>query len=130
MTFLGKWARWWKLNYHYLAWLCLIGGLGTALVGGLGVAYIDGTPPTGFEAFAEIGAWGYWGLLLGMLAALAGGFYTYSHLSKLRTFERLMSNRGRANFIKDLDEIEHLAYNLGPSFEMRVYERKLEYRLR
>ncbi|MFH0815435.1 MAG: DUF3198 domain-containing protein [Methanobacteriota archaeon] len=79
---------------------------------------------------SSIGAWGYWSILLGVLAILAGGFYTYDHFAQIRKLERMMEGRGRVNFIKDLDEIERLAYNLGPSFERRVVERKREFKIK
>lgn len=126
----SNFAKWWKLNYHFLAWMCLLAGIMCLLFGTLSILYADRDAPLGMDFISSIGAWGYWAILIGVLAAIAGGYYTYDHIAQMRKFEQMMEGRGRANFIKDLDEIERLAYNLGPSFEMRVFERKREFRLK
>jgi hypothetical protein len=126
----GGFAKWWKLNYHFLAWMCLLAGVLALIFGSLGVYYEKKESPMGLVFLSDIGAWGYWIILFGTLAILAGGYYTYDHIAQLRKFEKMMDGRGRANFIKDLDEIERIAYGLGPAFEMKVIERKREYRLK
>jgi hypothetical protein len=123
-------GKWWKYNYHFLAWFCLLAGLLALTLGLLGLYYEGNEAPDGVEWLSDIGAWSYWLVLFGMLASILGGYYTYSHVHKMNTFEELMTNRGRAHFIRQLDEVERLAYELGPSFEARVIERKAEYKLK
>jgi hypothetical protein len=126
----GKFAKWWRLNYHFVAWLCLLAGVMSVIFGSFSVLYDGEDAPFGMDFISSIGPWGYWAILFGILGLLAGGFYTYDHIAQIRKFDRMMEGRGRSNFIKDLDEIERLAYILGPSFEVRVIERKREFRLK
>jgi hypothetical protein len=126
----SEFGKWWRLNYHFWAWMCLLAGVMSLLFGALSVLYEDKNAPLGMDFLSSIGPWGYWAILIGVSGILAGGFYTYDHIAQMRKFERMMEGRGRANFIKDLDEIERLAYGLGPSFEGRVLERKREFRLK
>ena len=123
-------GKWWKYNYHFLAWFCLLAGLASLSLGLLGIYYDDLVAPDGVEYLSDIGAWSYWALLFGVMAAILGGYYTYSHIDKMRKFEAMMENRGRVNFMRDLDEIERLAYELGAAFEARVIERKREFKLK
>lgn len=126
----SKFVKWWKSYYDLMAWMCLLAGVMSLLFGLLGVIYDGKDAPLGLDFLSDIGPWGYWAILLGVLAILVGGYYTYDHIAQIRKFKRLMEGRGRANFIKDLDEIERLAYGLGPSYEMKVVERKHEYKLK
>lgn len=130
MATASRLSKWWKYNYHFLAWFCLLAGMALLAVGFLGIYYDGREAPYGVAYLSDIGAWSYWAILFGVMAAVLGGFYTYSHLRKLREFEEKMRNRGRANFIRDLDDVERLAYELGAAFEARVIERKKEYKLR
>jgi H+/Cl- antiporter ClcA len=123
-------SKWWKINYHYFALAVLFAGSLFATLGVLALNYTDKIAPSGLDFVTSIGAWGYWFFVLGILGAVAGGYFTYSYVSTLRKFERLMSMKGRSNFIRDLDEIERLAYVLGPSFEKRVVEKKSEMKIK
>jgi hypothetical protein len=113
-----------------VAWVCLLAGIFSISIGILGVAYSGGDVPLGLDIIASVGAWGYWLILFGVLGGIAGGYYTFDRISRARSFNKFMATRSRAHFIRDLDEIERLAYGLGPGFELRVLERKREYKLK
>ena len=130
MTSKVPFGRWWQLNYHFIALLCLLLGIIMVVFGSVGAYYDGKSAPFGLDFISDIGTWGYWLILLGVFGAILGGYYVFDHMTEINEFEKLMKNPGRANFIKNLDRIEELAYHLGGPFERRVIDRKLEYRLR
>ena len=130
MTEGRSFEKWWRLNYHFVALGLLVVGIVVLVMGCFGAWYDGRTTPAGFDFLTHIGGWSWWLIVVGLLAALAGGYYVYDHFSMLREFEDIMGNKSRANFIKNLDRVEELAYRLGFSYEKRVLERKNQYRLR
>jgi hypothetical protein len=130
MTERGGFSHWWRLNYHFIAWMLLILGITALVLGSLG-AYYDGkdTPPY-MEFASEMGGWSYWAITLSILAMFGGGYYVYDHASMAREFKTLIDGKGRVNFIKNLDRIEELAYNLGEIYEKSVIDRKKEFNLK
>lgn len=97
------------------------------IVGIVGVFYPDGLP--GYlavleELSAPFGEWAYWLLLIGPLVLIGAVWWLYDYIKKSRTLERLMATPSKAKFVKNLDEIEYLAWSLPRRFETRVIEKK------
>ena len=130
MTDGRSFGKWWRLNYHFVALLLLVIGVVVLIIGSLGAAFEGKPTPGGLDFLSELAGWSYWLILLGLLAAIAGGYYVYDHFSMISEFEDIMENKSRANFLKNLDRVEELAYRLGLSYERRVVDRKNQYRLR
>jgi hypothetical protein len=48
----------------------------------------------------------------------------YKAVSNAKRFNSIISGSSKQNFIKNIKELEELAYKLGPSFEKRLLEAK------
>jgi len=97
------------------------------IVGIVGVIYPDGLP--GYMAMLEelsapFGEWAYWLLLIGPLVLIGAIWWLYDYIKKTRSLERLMATPSKAKFVRNLDEIEYLAWSLPQRFETRVIEKK------
>lgn len=97
------------------------------IVGTVGVFYPDGLP--GYlavleELSAPFGEWAYWLLLIGPLVLIGAVWWLYDYIKKTRSLERLMATPSKAKFVRNLDEIEYLAWSLPQRFETRVIEKK------
>ncbi|MDH3364608.1 MAG: DUF3198 domain-containing protein [Thermoplasmata archaeon] len=103
------------------------------IVGIVGVFYPDGLP--GYLAALEdlsapFGEWAYWLLLIGPLVLLGSIWWLYDYIKKSRSLERLMATPSKAKFVRNLDEIEYLAWSLPQRFETRVIEKKRKFNIK
>jgi hypothetical protein len=85
----------------------------------------------GFEDLAEgVGNWKY---ILFFVSAAALGVCTYlayTNWKKRAEFEELMDTDSKAEFIKTLDDVEYLAYQLGSKYEERVIDKKQIFKIK
>jgi hypothetical protein len=70
------------------------------------------------------------GISVGVLIALVGGLWFLSFLRKARKFHLLLGDRSKAVLLKNMDEIEYLAWLLPIKYENELLERKRELRLK
>jgi len=105
-----------------LSGLTLLLGCGmtvAALVMGLSASGADG-----------LGSYCILGTSVGVLIAVVGGLWLLSFLRKARKFHLLLGDRSKAVLLKNMDEIEYLAWLLPMRYESELLERKRELRLR
>lgn len=76
------------------------------------------------------GNWNYWILLLSAFGLLIGGWYFYDTLKKRRKFEELMETNSRSKFMRNLSELEDIAWYLGRDYESRLEEKKRTLRVK
>jgi hypothetical protein len=80
--------------------------------------------------FDTIGNYIYW-LFIGMVALTIAGGWIFIDLSmKLQKFNTLIKTTSKATFVRNQNEIEELAWRLGPKYMDEVSERKHKFRIR
>jgi hypothetical protein len=67
---------------------------------------------------------------IGGLAALFGFIYFYDYNKKHRRFEELINTDSKAQFIRNLVEMEELAISLGQAYEKRVLAQRERYKVK
>lgn len=73
---------------------------------------------------AGFGGWSIWALIAGFIVFVFGIFWLAGYLRNLRDFRALMGEESKATFIKNLDDIEYLAWKLPLRFEEELMEKK------
>ena len=76
------------------------------------------------------GNWNYWILLLSSFGLMIGGWYLYDTLKKKKKFEELMETNSRSKFMRNLPELEDIAWYLGKEYESRLEEKKRALRVK
>ncbi len=92
-----------------------------------GTEPIKGYPIPGIESMDE---WAWIPLIIGGIFAIGGWLYYNDHNKKLKKYEELMETDSKAQFVRNIDEIEELALDLGPDFEKRVVEKRADFKVK
>ena len=97
------------------------------LVGVVGV-FFENSLPSSISFLSDIstpfGAWVYWLVIMGPIGLVSGIWWLYDYVKKSRKLENLMKTPSKAKFVRNLDDIEYLAWSLPQRFEDGVLERK------
>ena len=75
-------------------------------------------------SFASTGNWMYWIFVVSLMGLILFIYLYLKFLSDAKKFTNIISGSSKQNFIKNIKELEELAYKLGPSFEKRLLEAK------
>ncbi len=75
-------------------------------------------------SFAAAGTWIYWIFTVSFIGLVFFLYMYYKAVSNAKRFNSIISGSSKQNFIKNIKELEELAYKLGPSFEKRLLEAK------
>ena len=78
----------------------------------------------------DLGSYSILGISVGVLITVVGGLWFLSFLRKARKFRLLLGDRSKAVLLKNMDEIEYLAWLLPMRYENELLERKRELRLK
>ena len=113
-----------------LSLICLIGGSLVFLLCILAVVAEEGGTGLGNDIAHALGSWTYWLTLLSGTLAVAGGYYFFDYIRKLKEFNRLMAMPGKSKFIKNQDRVEELAWRLSQKHEEMVIKKKKELRIK
>jgi hypothetical protein len=73
---------------------------------------------------AGLGAWSYWMVVVGLIVFAFGIYWLAGYLRSVRDFKRLIEEKSKATFVKDLDDIEYLAWKLPIRYEDELAEKK------
>ncbi len=68
--------------------------------------------------------------IMGPIVLIIGGYLVGAYLVARTRFERLMLSRSKAEFLRNLPEIEELLWDLTPSDHSRYLEKCAEFRVR
>lgn len=88
---------------------------------------IKGNPIPGIDGLDQ---WAWIPLILGGIFSIGGWLYYNDHNKKLKKFEELMDTDSKAQFVRNIDEIEELALDLGPDFEKRVMDKRSDFKVK
>jgi type VI protein secretion system component VasK len=80
--------------------------------------------------FKTVGTWGYWILAIGAILLLIGVIWFWIYAANKRKFKKLMEEQSKAAFVKNLDDVEYLAWRLPMKFEERLLEKKKQFGIR
>lgn len=69
-------------------------------------------------------------ILSGILFLVIGGFWFSSFVRKVRKFRKLMGEKSKAMFVRNLDDIEYLAWQLPTRYEEEVLKRKRDFKIK
>jgi hypothetical protein len=71
-----------------------------------------------------LGQWSWWTLSIGLLLSVIGLYLLIVYLRNVTAFEKLMQLKSKAEFVRNQDDIEYLAWRLPSKFETRLSEKK------
>lgn len=81
-------------------------------------------------AFTEMGNWDYWVLIVGAGVVLVGAIWFISYFLNVRKFRKLIVEKSKASFIKELDDLEYLAWRLPSRYEEELLAKKKNFGLK
>ena len=85
------------------------------------------TSVMGIEEGLMAKGWAYVTVVVGVGLILAGGLWSRGHIKKVRRFEVLVTERSKANFLRNQEELEYLAWQLPSSYEERLMAKKKDF---
>jgi hypothetical protein len=110
--------------------MCAAGALITA-VGAAGIFFSSPTGPLSplvpLASFS--GNWIYWYIVIGPILIIGGAWWLYDSLKKIVQLRRFLDVDSKAKFVKNLDEIEYLAWVLPRKYEELVIEKKKQFKV-
>jgi hypothetical protein len=69
-------------------------------------------------------------VVIGPIVSIVGAVMVGGYLLSRRRFEHLMQTKSKAEFLRNLDKIEELLWDLTPADEQRYLDKRAEFRLR
>ncbi|MEM4264551.1 MAG: DUF3198 domain-containing protein, partial [Thermoplasmata archaeon] len=103
-----------------------------SLLGLLGVfmgSNLSGFWATFQDIIVPLGNWVYWLAIIGPLGVIVTLWWDLDYFFKVRKLKELSDTSSKAKFIKNLDEIEYLAWRLPKRYRMMVAEKKNELKI-
>lgn len=83
-----------------------------------------------FEAFLKpIGTWVTWIAVASPIGLIVCAWWLYDFIRKTRELARLIDTPSKAKFVRNLDDIEYLAWSLPQRYEDKVLAKKREFKL-
>jgi SNF family Na+-dependent transporter len=104
-----------------LASLFLIGGLVLSALGIIGLTTKD---------VLNLGPWDYWLVMVGVPMLLIGIIWLWIYVARVKQFRKELQEKSKANFLKNMDETEYLAWRLPTKFEKELENKKSEFSIR
>lgn len=77
-----------------------------------------------------IGNWIVWLTVIGPLLLMGGGWYFFDGVKKRWEFAHLINTESKAVFLRNIDRLEELSYNLTERHRELFYEKKRELKIR
>lgn len=81
------------------------------------------------ELATPFGNWVAWLVVVGPIALVVCIWWFYDYVKKIRELADLIDTPSKAKFVRNLDDIEYLAWSLPQRFENKVLEKKREFKL-
>lgn len=103
-----------------------------SMVGIIGVFLMDKLPSylSVLEDLATpFGKWAYWMVVVGPIGLVACVWWLYDFRKKTKELAKLIDTPSKAKFVRNLDEIEYLAWSLPQRYEDQVLAKKKEFGL-
>lgn len=75
------------------------------------------------------GSWAYWFVAIGPIGLVVSIWWLYDYVKKTRELADLIDTPSRAKFVRNLDDIEYLAWSLPRRYEKQVIQKKKDFGL-
>lgn len=75
------------------------------------------------------GDWATWIVVVAPVGLIVCIWWFYDYLMKTRELHDLIDTPSKAKFVRNLDEIEYLAWSLPQKFETKVLKKKKEFKI-
>ncbi len=76
-----------------------------------------------------LGTWVDWIAVGAPIGLIVGAWWFYDYVKKTRELARLIATPSKAKFVRNLDDIEYLAWSLPQRFEDEVLAKKRDFKL-
>lgn len=109
--------------------LTIVGIIGVFFVGRLpaSLSFLeDLSAPFGSS---DGGNWAYWMLVVGPIGLAVCIWWVYDFFRKVQKLSRLIDTPSKAKFVRNIDDIDYLAWSLPQRFEDKVLEKKRGFRI-
>jgi magnesium-transporting ATPase (P-type) len=115
----------------------VIGFAVLTIVGIIGVFFV-GKLPASLSFLEDLSApfrssdgsnWAYWMIVVGPIGLAVCIWWVYDYFSKVQKLSRLIDTPSKAKFVRNIDDIDYLAWSLPQRFEDKVLEKKKGFRL-
>lgn len=89
--------------------------------------------PAGLSSLQDLiqpfGTWVTWIAVIAPIGLVVCLWWLYDYIKKVRKLVGLMDTSSRAKFVRNMDDIEYLAWVLPRRFEKQVLDKKREFKL-
>jgi len=86
---------------------------------------------TSLEWFSEkLGNWGWWILISAPFILIVGIWYLFDQIMVRKKFNKLVSPNSKANFVKNISEIEESIWKLSGRYRERFEEKKKKFKIK
>jgi H+/Cl- antiporter ClcA len=75
------------------------------------------------------GRWVYWLVVAAPIGLVVCAWWTVDYFRKVRELAKLIDTSSKAKFVRNMDDIEYLAWSLPKKFEDHVIDKKKEFKL-
>jgi H+/Cl- antiporter ClcA len=75
------------------------------------------------------GRWISWIVVVAPIGLIVCAWWYYDYLKKIRELAELIDTPSKAKFVRNLDEIEYLAWSLPQRYEDRVLTKKKDFKI-
>lgn len=117
-----------KLFHEYMLEISLIGTVASGLLLLFGILmFLPDYAPSLVGISNQIGDWKYWLFIISPLLLMMCGFYLGDNILKRRKFDKLVNTTSKANFVRNQDDIEYLAWKLTERHATIVEQKKKEF---
>jgi len=107
------------------------------IVGAIGVFFVSKLPSS-LSFLEDLSApfrssegsnWAYWMIVVGPIGLAVCVWWVYDYFKKVRRLGKLIDTPSKAKFVRNIDDIDYLAWSLPQRFENQVIEKKRELRI-
>ncbi len=133
LTFERRFRHWLRTERAAISILVLAAGfLLTILALGAFTPLMDAYPFTTIDASTNKGGANYdlVFVILGPILVIVGGYLVGAYFTARRKFEHLMLTKSKAEFLRNIPDLEELLWDLTPRDQVRYEDKLAELRLR
>ena len=78
---------------------------------------------------SPLGDWATWAVIIAPIGLIACVWWLYDYVKKTRELAKLIDTPSKAKFVRNMDDIEYLAWVLPKRYENQVIDKKKEFKL-
>ncbi len=111
-----------RVEYADILWpIVTVLGVGTVIVSAYELMTLEGS---------LMGGWSFYTLLIGIFFGIWGIWELVVHVKRVRKMRVFLSTEGKAHLIRNIEEMEYLAWCLPSKWEVALKEKKRSYRVK